>query len=285
MGVARDGRIETEGRLAALRSDETDRLRRLIKEAAETAAGRSLKSGRIVALHRAIKRPLSAVVAPMWGEAFDAGRPLPAALVFVRDPERRAVSGIDALKAMFGLTDAEARLAVAMAGGENLQDIADEHGFTVATAGTHVKRLMSKAGVNRQAELVLLILTTAGSEATGPALRCPAGVSTASARESAACGRGRRCRAAARYRHGRLFSPAFASNADRRTATSPGAETGTLTMPCRGLGRDPADPVGPHLPPGNGLDRFEIDAAITYLDSEPLPRVETWPLYCGRSSW
>src|SRR5690606_27489261 len=100
----------------------------------------------------------TAVVSPMWGEAFDAGHPLPAALVFVRDPERKAISRPDALKNLFGLTDAEARIASALADGLSVQDIADENGITIATARTHVKRLMAKARVNRQGELISLIL-------------------------------------------------------------------------------------------------------------------------------
>lgn len=158
MLAQRDGLIEVAGRLAALWPEETDRLHRLIMEAAETAAGRSVNSGGIVALHRGLKRPLTAVVSPMWGEAFDAGHPLPAALVFVRDPERKAISRPDALKNLFGLTDAEARIASALADGLSVQDIADENGITIATARTHVKRLMEKAGVNRQGELISLIL-------------------------------------------------------------------------------------------------------------------------------
>jgi DNA-binding CsgD family transcriptional regulator len=58
---------------------------------------------------------------------------------------------------LLGLTDAEARLALALAQGQSLKQFAAVQGCTWHTARTHAKNLMRKTGVHRQAELARLV--------------------------------------------------------------------------------------------------------------------------------
>jgi DNA-binding CsgD family transcriptional regulator len=65
---------------------------------------------------------------------------------------------VETVSRLFDLTDAEARLAVALGEGHRLEDAADRMGITVSSARTYLKRVFSKTDVTRQAELVRLLL-------------------------------------------------------------------------------------------------------------------------------
>lgn len=65
------------------------------------------------------------------------------------DPARRA----EALADRFGLTPAEAQVALGLAHGRTLASIAAERGVTVSTLRSQLKSIFGKLGVSRQAEL------------------------------------------------------------------------------------------------------------------------------------
>lgn len=158
-----DGIAPPGGRVRARRPPITERLLHVIREAARTAAGRGSHPGAAISLPRRDRRPLSALVSPMWGESFGLGLPVPAALLFIRDSEQAAINRPGDLKALYGLTDAEARLAAALTDGSSLDEIATSTGVSIPTLRTHLKRVMSKAGVNRQGELIRLVLRSAAT--------------------------------------------------------------------------------------------------------------------------
>lgn len=64
------------------------------------------------------------------------------------------------LQGMFGLTPAEASITLAITRGEKLEDAAKSSGITVSSARTYLKRVFSKTGASRQADLVQLVLTS-----------------------------------------------------------------------------------------------------------------------------
>ena len=76
---------------------------------------------------------------------------------------RVADAALDITRKLFGLTHAEAELAVALANGETVNTYARRTGRSVDTVRDQLKSAMGKAGVNRQAALVRLILNTTGS--------------------------------------------------------------------------------------------------------------------------
>ncbi len=65
-----------------------------------------------------------------------------------------------ALQTIFNLSPAEARLAALLAGGMSLNQAADQSCISKNTAKVQLKSIFLKMGVNRQAELVKLILTS-----------------------------------------------------------------------------------------------------------------------------
>ena len=66
---------------------------------------------------------------------------------------------IDLLRCHFGLTPAEARLALHLVAGETLRSAAVKLSISYETARTSLKNIFGKTGTCRQAELVIIILT------------------------------------------------------------------------------------------------------------------------------
>jgi DNA-binding CsgD family transcriptional regulator len=81
------------------------------------------------------------------------------AVVFVADPAAggdRATAG-ERLRAIYGLTPAEAEVAVAVAGGEGLRAVAAGQGVALATVRTQAQQAYRKTGVRGQAGLARVV--------------------------------------------------------------------------------------------------------------------------------
>ncbi|MGH8444829.1 MAG: helix-turn-helix transcriptional regulator, partial [Solimonas sp.] len=76
-----------------------------------------------------------------------------AALVFISDPGGRAVDRCTVLRAVYGLTVAEAQLARAIGDGAPLKLYAESHRISYETARTYLRRIFEKTGTRRQSEL------------------------------------------------------------------------------------------------------------------------------------
>jgi len=66
---------------------------------------------------------------------------------------------IELLRSQFGLTPAEARLALHLVAGETLRSAEVKLSIRYETARTHLKNIFDKTGTCRQAELLVVILT------------------------------------------------------------------------------------------------------------------------------
>jgi DNA-binding CsgD family transcriptional regulator len=176
--VERDGRIlyantqaeamlrETHGLLArnnrvtpTARNDR-DKLIRLINTAIDTAsAGTAIETENVLTISREDRLPLTAFVAPFRPMRDGFGAPVPAAIVFVRDPEKLTLASTP-LQGLFGLTPAEAAIARALAEGQTVEAITKAHHISLNTVRTHLKSIFAKTGTRRQAELTVLILSS-----------------------------------------------------------------------------------------------------------------------------
>jgi DNA-binding CsgD family transcriptional regulator len=106
------------------------------------------------------RRPLSMHIAPLRGARGQA--PVEAALVLIHDSDRHAVPPKQRLREAYGLTAAEAGVAQLLLRGAGMPEIATELRISVETARTHLRRILGKAGVHRQSDLILLLLREAG---------------------------------------------------------------------------------------------------------------------------
>ena len=158
--VARDGLAIVGGGLEAEQVSDRLKLRVLIGRAVRSAAGDSLKAAGAMRVSRpSMKRPVPVLVAPLRLTADDGTAP-GMATILVSDPEREIKVDTTAVRAAYGLSPSEARVAGAITTGESVELAAARLCLSVDTVRWHLKRIYRKTDTNRQAELVKLILTT-----------------------------------------------------------------------------------------------------------------------------
>jgi DNA-binding CsgD family transcriptional regulator len=93
--------------------------------------------------------------------------PGPHAILVVTLPEMPRLPEAATLRAAFGLTPAEARVALALAGGADAKAIAAASGTSADTVRLQVKAVLAKTGMPRQAALVALLHRMAGPIPSG----------------------------------------------------------------------------------------------------------------------
>ena len=108
-------------------------------------------------LDRAGGAPLLICAAPLRAEAAWNVSPRPAALLLVGAPGDETRSSPSCLRALYGLTPAEAAVAARIARGQGVKDAAEALGIAPSTLRWHLQRVFGKTGTVRQAELARLV--------------------------------------------------------------------------------------------------------------------------------
>jgi DNA-binding CsgD family transcriptional regulator len=149
------------GRLCGTDRKTATRLAALVREAASAIAGTpdATRCGGIAIERGEDRLPLTILVAPFRPKRAGFGAPLPAALVFIRDPETTGMA-VGVLKDLFGLTPAQAAVAAKLTEGESLEHIAAKLRISLHTARDHLKIVFAKTGTSRQSQLVALLTGT-----------------------------------------------------------------------------------------------------------------------------
>jgi DNA-binding CsgD family transcriptional regulator len=102
------------------------------------------------------KRPFVVHVVPLAASAAD--RWPTRALVLIIDPEQEPEPPKMLIRRLFGLTNAEADVALRVMRGDGLNPISAELALSRATVNTHLQHIFDKTDIHRQAELVRLLL-------------------------------------------------------------------------------------------------------------------------------
>ena len=166
--AASDGLALRRGTVAAGRTREETALLRLLSEA--THGGTRARGGALSVPRPSGRRPYALEVMPLpaWSPACSSWQ-RPLALMLVTDPEKRPAPLGRRLIDLFGLTPAEARLAVELAKGGRLEDIAAKHGVRMPTVRSQLRALLMKTETHRQSELIGLLARLPATAARG----CP----------------------------------------------------------------------------------------------------------------
>jgi len=152
-------RLERAGLQVAHPGDGAN-LRDLVAGAAHPVAGGPRSAGGYLTVRRpSLRRPLQLLVTPVTPELATVASGRAVAVVFLVDPERRVELPHEALRQLYGLTSAEARLASVLAEGVGLPEAAAQLGITRETAKSTLHTIFAKTGTRRQAELVRLLLS------------------------------------------------------------------------------------------------------------------------------
>ena len=99
-----------------------------------------------------------AEVVPPGDHASDRGKPV--AVLYVRDPSSPTLASASAIRQLFNLAPTETALALKLADGASLEEVAEELNIRRNTARAHLRAIFSKTGVRRQTELVRILLNS-----------------------------------------------------------------------------------------------------------------------------
>jgi DNA-binding CsgD family transcriptional regulator len=129
--------------------------------------GESAVSERVLAIPRSLgKRPLTLLVRSTRSASAKITASGPAALIFILDPDLPVEAAEAELRQLYGLTSTEARMANLLMKGKTLDDCCEQLAIRRSTARTHLQHLFEKTGVQRQSELVFLLLKSVGLVST-----------------------------------------------------------------------------------------------------------------------
>ena len=155
-----DGLRLNRRRLMAERPEANRDLHELLRRAAN-GNGNGRFGGVTAVPRRSAADSYSLLVAPLPPHN-DAPHGLlnrPLAVVFLCDPAQVVRTPAEALRRLYRLTPAEARLAEALMAGNRLRDVADQLEITEDTARSYLKRVLHKTGAQRQSDLVRVVLS------------------------------------------------------------------------------------------------------------------------------
>lgn len=99
------------------------------------------------------------LISPLQSSLTERSEDAPAVIAFLFSGRKDQAQLEDVLERLYSLTKAEARLAAALVQDPRLEEAAGSIGITVNTARTHLKKLFTKTGTDRQSSLVHHIVT------------------------------------------------------------------------------------------------------------------------------
>lgn len=165
------GLAERSGLLSMRRAEPQAELLLALKQmAVDRPQTQSVPHRRLVRTGTAQEQGLLLVLSPLHpAETMGAFGERSLTMVLVHDPAARQRNDPFVAAALYGLTPAESAIAVAVAEGAEVHEIARLHGVAVATVRSQLHSVFAKMGVSRQAEVVLALapLPTLGVQRAG----------------------------------------------------------------------------------------------------------------------
>ena len=156
----RDGLYDQQGALFACVRGDNDVLQDLLARALPPFGSRGRSGSMTVGREKALP-PLVLHVTPLGRRDADLGLWPAAALVLLHDPAISSRPDPGAVAAKLRLTRTESRVAVLLADGKSISEIAAATGRKETTVRWHLKHICQKHGISRQAEVVRLVLSVA----------------------------------------------------------------------------------------------------------------------------
>ena len=154
-----DGVTDRDGLLRTRVPADQTRLERLLADALPSA--RPALSGSMMLRRAAVVPPFVMHVKPVGGWQLDLGARRVAALVLLVEPGRPPRLDFGLVAAVLGLTPAESQVAVWLAEGRSVREIAGATGLQENSVYYHIKQIYQKQGISRQVDLVRLVLSVA----------------------------------------------------------------------------------------------------------------------------
>ena len=155
-----DGLSDRDGMLRARATADQVRLERLVGDALPTS-GAAAVSGSMLLRRSPVLPPFVVHVKPVGVPQPDYGARHVAALVLIVEPGRQHRVDPDLVARTLELTRAESQVAVWLAEGKSVRDMAEATGYTEGAIYWHLKQIYRKQSISRQVDLVRLVLSLA----------------------------------------------------------------------------------------------------------------------------
>lgn len=163
-----DGLITRDGKLTTSIAEETSGLTKLINNASNPLTLPSDQVGAMKIIRKPPKEPLTVMVTPTRKRkkttVFDP--PSATAAIFIAEKEQQPELSETVLASIYDLSPAESRLAMELANGLSIDQIASKHHISPNTLRVQARSIFKKTGTSRQIDLIKLILS-------GPAIFSP----------------------------------------------------------------------------------------------------------------
>jgi DNA-binding CsgD family transcriptional regulator/PAS domain-containing protein len=161
-----EGLAMVGGRLRAVTAVDDRRLQALVRDATRKE-GEQRTGGAVALATFSRRRPLSVTVTPVGAERFSIFHEEPAVMVCVTDLQAEVSLGDQRLRDLFGLSPAEARVALALFDGQSPKQAAASLGLSYFTVRGHLVRIFDKTQTGGQVELTRLMMRAAGAGESG----------------------------------------------------------------------------------------------------------------------
>ncbi len=149
--------IDKTGCLHARQANENLKLRRLIGAACQRNSDELRSGGSMLISRRSFKRAFFLHILPLGTGLSSLTDFSASAMALIIDPENIPEPPLSVLRNLFGLTPAEAEVALHVIKDEGLQDVADKLSVSLSTVRIHLQRVFEKTGTHRQAGLTRLL--------------------------------------------------------------------------------------------------------------------------------
>ena len=136
---------------------ENQRLQRALREVIRP--GNAVSSVELMISRPSGRSPLRAILTPLLA-GYRSHATKPAAMLMIFDPDAPPEIPVERCAALFGLTRAEAQVAIGIMQGKSVEQLAVSQRRRVSTTRTLLKRVFQKTGVSRQGELASLMLNS-----------------------------------------------------------------------------------------------------------------------------
>ncbi len=148
----------SSGSFRAEKPEETKALLDLVKR---TIAGEveAEDSCALTISRPSMRQSICVMVTPLVARSRTSPEGRAGVAIFLSDPEDRIDIDEDVLRGLYGLTRVEARLALGLVRGRQLDEMAEETKVSVHTVRSQLKQIFRKTDTNRQADVVKLLLT------------------------------------------------------------------------------------------------------------------------------
>jgi DNA-binding CsgD family transcriptional regulator len=148
--------------LILINPEDEKNLRKTILDTAAIDPDDSWKQSVAIGItHPDVEAPLPILVTPMHAHLITSDLDYDGAkvAVFLSDPNMQQPISIDNLVSVYGLTPSEAQVAISLANGYSIDEIAENSHHSAHTIRSQLKSVFRKTGVSRQSELIKLLLT------------------------------------------------------------------------------------------------------------------------------